>query len=501
MYLNITPRANNRKYLSIVHGYRDENGKVKKKTIKSLGYLDELQKKYDDPIVYFKKIAKEMDKERKTSDYQLNFSIKKNEKLSIGTDNTKNLGHVALSSVYHRLGINTFLKNRQRHINCEFNADSLMQALVYLKLISAPSIANPADNLSLLFEPPEYNARTFSQCLSFIHAHKNNMQLWINENIKKIYGRDDLMIYYNIYNHCSSSHMIRIGAFSDSRGIPLTYELFPCNTHNYNYRPDFSDIKNKFNIRKMITVSDKGAASGNLVWEILNSPSADGYIFNVPVHNACRELKEYILNNTEYIWKCDEYKWKSRICPRTLEISAASGAKIKKTIYEKQVIFYSPKYAKRARGNSLDGYYILFTNELDIDDDTIINIYKGLWEKEKAFAVTQNDLEKRPEDISVHDYIEIILLISFVAHILTKILQLDTGNKYNPDSILHSLSRANCIYLQESFYIFSYYDEILKDIGETTGIPFDNKLISLKDIKKILTSAKKTLTNTSSNVL
>ncbi len=30
MYLNITPRANNRKYLSIVHGYRDENGKVKK---------------------------------------------------------------------------------------------------------------------------------------------------------------------------------------------------------------------------------------------------------------------------------------------------------------------------------------------------------------------------------------------------------------------------------------------------------------------------------------
>ena len=31
MYLNITPRANNRKYLSIVHGYRDENGKVKKR--------------------------------------------------------------------------------------------------------------------------------------------------------------------------------------------------------------------------------------------------------------------------------------------------------------------------------------------------------------------------------------------------------------------------------------------------------------------------------------
>ena len=44
MYVSIASRTGGRKYLSIVHGYRDENGKVRKKTIRSLGYLDELEK-------------------------------------------------------------------------------------------------------------------------------------------------------------------------------------------------------------------------------------------------------------------------------------------------------------------------------------------------------------------------------------------------------------------------------------------------------------------------
>ena len=33
-----------RTYLQIVHGYRDKEGKTKRKVIKSLGYLDDLRK-------------------------------------------------------------------------------------------------------------------------------------------------------------------------------------------------------------------------------------------------------------------------------------------------------------------------------------------------------------------------------------------------------------------------------------------------------------------------
>ena len=50
-------------YLSFVQGYRDESGKVKQKTIEKLGYLDDLEKVYDNPIEHFKNIAKEKNNE------------------------------------------------------------------------------------------------------------------------------------------------------------------------------------------------------------------------------------------------------------------------------------------------------------------------------------------------------------------------------------------------------------------------------------------------------
>ena len=50
-----------RKYLSIVRGYWDpETKKVRHKSVMSLGYLDELEKQYADPIAHFKQVALEI---------------------------------------------------------------------------------------------------------------------------------------------------------------------------------------------------------------------------------------------------------------------------------------------------------------------------------------------------------------------------------------------------------------------------------------------------------
>ena len=59
MYLKACPSYKGKIYLSLVQGYRDENGKVKQKTIEKIGYLEDLKKEYDDPITHFKEIAKQ----------------------------------------------------------------------------------------------------------------------------------------------------------------------------------------------------------------------------------------------------------------------------------------------------------------------------------------------------------------------------------------------------------------------------------------------------------
>lgn len=54
MFVKRQKRKDGRVYLSVVEGYRGEDGKTKTRHVRSLGYLDELEKSYDDPVAHFK---------------------------------------------------------------------------------------------------------------------------------------------------------------------------------------------------------------------------------------------------------------------------------------------------------------------------------------------------------------------------------------------------------------------------------------------------------------
>ena len=56
MHLRKTKTNNGRIYLAIVDSFYDKQKKMSRsKTIESLGYLDVLEKEYDDPITHFQK--------------------------------------------------------------------------------------------------------------------------------------------------------------------------------------------------------------------------------------------------------------------------------------------------------------------------------------------------------------------------------------------------------------------------------------------------------------
>ena len=54
LFLKTAKYKNGKTYLSIVDGYRVD-GKVKQKVYKKIGYLEDLEKQFDDPISHFKK--------------------------------------------------------------------------------------------------------------------------------------------------------------------------------------------------------------------------------------------------------------------------------------------------------------------------------------------------------------------------------------------------------------------------------------------------------------
>lgn len=572
MHLKKTPNPKGRIRLSIVDTYYDKQKKCsRQKTIESLGWLDELEKQFDDPVSHFQKRAEQLKLEKKKRQAPINFTFYDSDRLCIGDDLRKNFGYAALSKIYHELELHTFLINRQRHSKEQYDANTIMKMLVYSRLLFPASKKSSFDSREQFFEKTDYSLDDVYRCLSLLDKHKENLQIWMNDRIIRNYGRDTSLIYYDVTNYyfesdkqddllhkgVSKEHrpnpIVQMGLFMDNNSIPITYELFPGNTNDcLTYRPNFGRIKKQFGFGRVVSVADKGMTTGDNIWYTINTPAHDGYVFSMSIRGAEKSLKEYVLAEDGYEWLGNEYKRKSRKCPRTIHVTSVTGKKIKKQVDEKQVVFWSAKYAKRAKaereaalnkardlaanpGNytratsygaakyikkveydketgeilrsssildideervreeeALDGYYMLLTSEMETSDDKIIDIYRGLWRIEESFRVTKSDLEARPVYVWTKEHIEAHFLTCFVALTIARILEMKLDRKYSIGAILNSLSKAECSLLQQNYYLFDYYDEVLKDIGKVLNIDFSKRIRTLGEIKKILADTKKT---------
>jgi transposase len=341
-----------------------------------------------------------------------------------------------------------------------------------------------------------------------------------------------------------------MGLFMDNNGIPITYQLFPGNTNDcLTYRPNLSRIKKEYDLGRVVVVADKGMTTGDNIWYTLSAK--DGYVFSMSVRGGTEALKKYVLEQKDYEWLGSEYKRKSRLYPRTIQVTSTEGKKIKKTVHEKQVVFYSEKYDKRAKAEreiviakaldlianpskysratshgaagyvknidfdkdtgeiltpskalsldfdkmkqdeALDGYYMIITSEHHETDDRVIEMYRGLWRIEESFRITKSEFEARPVFVSREDHIQAHFLTCFVALVIARVLEKKMNHRHCISQMLESLCKSQCTYMQQNYYLFDYFDDVLKDMGETFGIDFSKRVRTLGEIKKILASTKK----------
>lgn len=569
MYLKKTPQKTGRIYMSIVDSYYDKTKKhTRQITVESLGYLDDLEKEYEDPITFFSQKVEQLKIDKRLNNAPLSFEFFHSDKIELNAGLRKNFGYAALNKIYHELGIHTFLINRQRYSKESYDANNIMKMLVFSRLLAPASKKKSYEERDRFFEKDNYSLDDVYRCLSFLNKHKSNLQLWLNDRIKEHYGRDSSLVYYDVTNYyfetdktdgfkkkgVSKEHrpnpIVQMGLFMDNNGLPITYQLFPGNTNDcLTYRPNLSRIKKDYGLGKVVVVADKGMTTGDNIWYTLSA--GDGYVFSMSVRGGDKELKNYVLSEDGYEWLGTEYKSKSRLYPRTIQVTGDSGKKLKKTVHEKQVIFYSEKYDKRAKAEraatiakaqelianpgkytratsygaagyvknidfdketgeilnssksleldidklkeeeALDGYYAIITSEYEESADRIIEMYRGLWKIEESFKVTKSDLEARPVFVSREDHIEAHFLTCFVALLIARILEMRLNHNYSITRILESLGKAECTYLQQNYYLFDYYDNILLDINKKFGIDFSKRVRGLAEIKKIFAETKK----------
>lgn len=552
-----------RVYLSIVHGYREKDtGKVKQKTIKTIGYLDELEKDFSDPIAHFSQIAKNMTDEYNSVHKPITLTIDPNEKLNTNTDLVQNFGYAALSSIYHELQLNTFFQIKQRELNISFNLNSVAKLLFYGRIIFPSSKKGTFEQKHRIFDRTAFSLDDVYRSLTYLSRYEKDLQKWMHEKISAIYGRDTSLMYYDVTNYyfeidqsdelrkkgVSKEHrpdpIVQMGLFIDKNGLPVSYDLFSGNTNDVStLRPALKNAKDNIGTGKVIVVADKGINSGDNLYYTLSGNN--GYVVSLSIRGAAKEIKDYVLDDEGYINTGTEYKCKSRLYPRLIHVTMSSGKKKKVAVDEKQVVFYSDKYARRARAEretaiakakdliaspgkynrataygaakyiqginydsetgeiiesksslhinealireeeKFDGYYMIVTSEMDKSDDEIIDIYRGLWRIEESFKITKSSLNARPVYVSREDHIHAHFLTCFVSLTLMRILEMKTGRKYCVNQIIESLRKCTYTHIEQNHYMLGYYDEVLEAVGKATNIDFSKKYRTLSEIKKI----------------
>lgn len=569
-----------RTYLVIAQKYRNPKTNTSTdRTIMSLGYLDELEKEYDDPIAHFQEVARQMTQEEK-SKKRLTLSINMDEKLAVDTDNRKNFGYAAILKIYHELAMDVFFKNKSRHENFKYNTNSIMILLVVSRLLAPGSKKKAFEEKSRYFERFNFSLSDVYRSLAHFSKISTEFQRYLNSQITQKYGRNTKTIYYDVTNfyfeidkaddfrkHGFSKEkrhdpIVQMGLAIDADGIPLHYEIFSGNTvDKETFRPVIGEVRRNYDTGRVIVVADMGIITGDNIFYLLGKEKGknfNGYVFSFSVRGGTKAFKEFVLSNEGYIDKdgkaADEYtdfKVKSRVIAREINVTLQSGKVVKKTVYEKQVVFWGRKYALKAKAEreevlkkaldlaanpqkytkatsygaakyvknlkfdgktgevldvkerpvldfakvaeeeKYDGYYAIVTSELDMSDMEVIDTYRGLWEIEDTFRVTKGVIETRPVFVSLKDHINAHFLTCFIALTIMRIIQAKTGKLYSAEKIVECLNRISCSNEYENIYLFDYRSEISDAIGDALSIDFTNKRLRLGDIKNILGQVKK----------
>ena len=559
--------------MSIVRGYWDSAAKQSRtQTVQKIGYLDEVEKEYDDPVAHFTVVAKHMGAERAASK-TVTVSLDMDTQLERGAVNRKNYGHVVFSKVYHELGIHRFLKNARRHENFKFNTDAIMRLLVFSRLLYPASKRASHLIKDRFFDNFKFSLDDLYDALTHFDKISTALQQHLHEMVTAQYHRETDIVYYDVTNYyfeidreddlrrkgCSKEHrkdpIVQMGLLLDKIGLPISYKLFPGNTHDsQTLMPMLTDIKKKFGVRRIITVADKGLNSGDNI--AYGAALGDGYIYSKSVRGASEEFKQWVLDGKGYRELTDKYKLKSLMVPDasirvTIKRVGKRNYKKEVRIEQKWVAFYSKKYADRTRhkreeaiakalkmignpskyrnsidygaagyiknlkvdkdtgeilnvGDTLlldtekieedekyDGYYAIVTSEFDTPDEQIVDMYRGLWHIEESFKVTKSLLDARPVFLRTQEHINAHFLICFIALLVARIVELRLDGRHTIESIVETLRRISATNIDQNLWLFDFADKVTDDMNSAFSTDFGKKVMTLNEIRKNIGESKK----------
>jgi len=384
---------------------RRVQGKIKRTPVQRIGYIDELQLEYPDPLAHFREEAKRLTREAKQREIHFTCSLNEhfvfNEKFDKAeaaalerSDQLYNYGVLALLKLYRELEIDYFIRIKAQYRKTEFNYNHIFQMLVFGRVLFPASKLATWRERTRILQNKRFSDDAVYRALPFFASIKDAIVLHLHEQVKKQYHRDTTLLYYDVTNYywevdredelrkrgVSKEHrpepIVQMGLLMDNSGLPVSYELFPGNTNDVStMRPMMQRLSENFGNKNLIFVADKGMMGGMNIAQIILEHN--GYVISSSVRKADAELRNYILDQRGYKKLNDgRFKYKSRLVPCTIYVETAEGKKKPIQINERQIVFWSEDYCKKARHDRAIAIAKAM-GRAGFGENTVINNYGG----------------------------------------------------------------------------------------------------------------------------
>lgn len=260
MYIS-TSKSKNVTIYYVCKSFR-KDGATTSKRIETLGTIDDIRQRCgdSDPIEWAHNYARELTVKDKAEQRAVTVSLRPGLRMDMDERKVFNGGYLALSKVYHQLGIDKICDGISAKYGFGYDLDNILSNLIYTRVLYPGSKLSSFAESHKFIEQPRFRLEEIYRSLSVLAKESDYLQSQVFRNSLSAVGRDTSVIYYDCsnfffeieqadtlqenavgnlelglrqYGH-SKEHrpnpIVQMGLFMDRNGLPLAFCINPGNT-------------------------------------------------------------------------------------------------------------------------------------------------------------------------------------------------------------------------------------------------------------------------------
>lgn len=404
-------------------------------------------------------------------------------------------------ALWDKLGVGPVVRGLTGGSEIEFDVDAALFAMTLNRLTDPCSKLGVSRWSDTVYFPPfrGLELQHYYRALDFLARHKETVEERLFEQVRDLFhlrldvvfwdttstyfegrGPEGLARYGHSKDNRPDRLQLMIGLLMTQEGIPVAHEVFPGNTADVKtFAGVLKTLKERFQIRRVILVGDRGMVSEPVLKEI--EAEELEYIVGVKMRKAkavkrvlaragrYREVKsnlkvkEVDLDGERYI-VCLNSEEAKRDRQTRDEMVGKLKEHLGKTGLKSLVGNSGYRRFLRVTGTEAcvdedivreeeryDGKYVLRTNNKTLGADEVALAYKGLWRVEQAFREMKSGLDLRPVFHWTEPRVRGHIMVCFLAFLLQSTLRRqleETESKASYTDLIHDLKQVRAFGLE-----------------------------------------------------